>query len=232
MKKDLALIIEEKVDAINIVLDVVNIVGTRIYLCNTLHLTLRKLIKDSSDNLYKITDFKLNDWIEVEPYSGSPAQFDSESLECPAICFFTGAPASLNNEYLDKDSDTRDKTPLVWLLENYTEDFKGRESSIERTSRFRLFFLDENNEEEWITKEHHTNVVQPLINLSEAFIDVLAEDRKFKTIEIFTQIPRVRFGKYRDDHGNERKIIDENLSGIELSASFEMFKSYKCKNNC
>lgn len=232
MKEDLTVIIEEKVEAIIVVLDVVDIVGMKIFLCNTLHLTLKKLIEDSAGNLYKITDFKLNEWIEVAPYSGAPAQFDSETVVCPSICYFHGSPASVNNEYLDKDADTRDKTPLIWLLENYEEDFYGRESSLERNSRFRLFFLDETDEAEWTNKEHHTNVVQPLINLSEAFIQVMSNDRRYKTIEIFQQRPRVRFGKYRDDQGNERKILDENFSGIELSASFERFKTYKCKINC
>jgi len=230
MNKDLSVIIDEVVQKIDLSLDVLSIVGAKIFLCNTLHLTIGKIIQDSIGNQYKIIDFLLNEWIEVVPYSGAPDPFDDSVVICPKICYFSGAPASLNVEYLDKEADTRDKTPLIWLLENYEEDFFGRESSIERTSRFHLFFLDENDEVEWTTKEHHTLVLQPLENLIDAFIQVIENDRTFKTIEVFTKIPRARFGKYRDDRGNERKILDENFSGIELSASFQKFKSTKCKN--
>lgn len=234
MQKDLSVIFEEQIAKINLILTVKDIQGGRIYLCETLHLTLKKLISDSSGNLYMITDFLLNEWIDVMPYAGAPAVFVSETVKCPEICFFSGAPASINNEYLDKEADTRDKTPLIWLLENYEEDFFGRESSVERKSRFRLFLLDETDEVEWTSKQHHTNVIQPLMNLCDKLVEVFQDDRTFKTIEIFTKIPRVRFGKYVDSHGNERKIIDEDFSGIELAASFEKFKTYKCNilNNC
>lgn len=232
--KDLSVIFEDQIAKIDLVLNVIDVQGARIFLCDTLHLTTKKLITDSFGNLYKITDFLLNEWIDVVAYNGAPDQFNSETVKCPEICFFSGAPASINNEYIDKETDTRDKTPLIWLLENYEEDFFGRESSVERKSKFRLFFLDETDEVEWTSKQHHTFVIQPLINLCERFIEIFENDRTFKTIDVFTKIPRVRLGVYVDNQGNDRKIIDEDFSGIELSASFEKFKTYKCNiiNNC
>lgn len=232
MKEDLTVILETVVNKIDVVLDVKDIQANKIFLCNTLHLTLKKIITDSSGNRYKITEFKLNEYIVVEPYSGAPAQFTGLTVTCPSITYLHGAPATTNNEYNDIDADSREKTPLIWLLEKYEEDFFGRESSVERNSRFRLFFLDETNETEWTSKEQHTNVIQPLMNLCDAFVEVIEKDRTFKTLEVYTKIPRVKFGVYRDNHGNERKIMDEDFSGIELSASFEKFKSYKCKTNC
>lgn len=230
MRKDLTVLIKEKVDSINVVLDVIDIQSDVIYLCNTLHLTIGKIIEDPLGSKYKIVDFLLNEWIKVVPYSGAPAQFVGVTVTCPEIHYFHGAPQTFNEEYNTKNASTREKTPVIWLLEHFEEDFFGRERSIERKSKFRVFFLDETNEEEWTAEQHHLLVIQPLMNLSDAFVNEFAKDKTFKTIELFTERPRIKFGKYVDDRGNERKIVDENFSAVELSAAFEKFKSTKCKN--
>jgi hypothetical protein len=227
--KDLTEILKEVVDKINLELNVIDIQGNKIFLCNTLHLAVEDIIEDGNSNKYQITEMTVNEFIVVIPVDGAPDPFNSSIVVCPPPVFLFGTPASTNNEYLALDADSAEKLPLIWLLENYEETFFGRESSIERRSAFRIFFLDETDEEEWLNKEHHQLVIQPMMNLCEAFIDAINADRTFKTFEQVTKIPRVRFGVYRTNQGNERKIIDENISGVELAASFEKFKTYNCK---
>ena len=227
--KDLTEIIGEVIDNINLTLNVESIVGNKIFLCETLHLTVLKIVEDSVGNQYKIIDFLNDEWIEVEPIGASPDPFDDSVVICPSITYLYGTPSSVSNEYVDLDAETRKKTPFIWLLENYDEEFFGAESSIERNSSIRCFFMDETDEVKWTNSEHHRLVIQPMQNLTDAFVSSIKSDPLFKTFSTYSQKPRVRFGVYVENKGNESKIFDEDLSGCELKGNFER---YKCSKKC
>ena len=67
MDNNLVDIIRGLIAEVNTTLNVVSIVVDKIYLNNTLHLTIDKIAKDSAGNEYKIIDFVINEWVQVEP---------------------------------------------------------------------------------------------------------------------------------------------------------------------
>lgn len=229
MERDFVDIVEDVVNDINLTLDVKSVVGPRINLCDTLFLTKLKIITDESGNQYKITDFLDNEWIEVEVIGASPFPYVGSVVICPDINYQHGTPSSTNEEYLDMDAETFEKMPLVWLLEPYDEVFFGLESSVERDSKFTIFFLDETDEAQWLNTEHHRLVIKPQSNLRSAFIKVIENAPLFKTYASYNQKPRARFGVFVQNVGPDKKIINEDLSGVELTAGIERFK---CSTEC
>lgn len=227
--EDLTEIVKNIVDSIDLSIDVNSIVGNKLFVCETLQLTIGKIVTNQSNDEYIVIDFLNNEWIEVEPYGATINPFDDTVVNAPDVTYFYGTPASVNNEYLQIDARTKKKTSFIWLLENYEEEFGGAESSIERKSKFKLFFLDEANEPKWINAEHHRFVIQPMNNLIKAFTNAISENPIFKNFTTVSTKPRARFGVYTVNKGNTKKIIDEDLSGSELSIDLEKFK---CKNYC
>ena len=227
--EDLTEIVKSIVESIDLSINVNSIVGNKLFVCETLQLTIGKIVTNQVGDEYIVTNFLNNTWLEVSPYGATTDPFDDTIVIAPDVTYFYGTPASVNNEYLQIDARTKKKTSFIWLLENYDEEFGGVESSIERNSKFRLFFLDEANEPKWTNSEHHSLVIQPMMNLINAFTDAISENPIFKNFTTVSTKPRARFGVYTVNKGNTKKIIDEDLSGSELSIDLEKFK---CKNYC
>lgn len=226
---DLTEIVKGIVEDIDLNISISSIVADKLFVCNTLQLTIGKIVKNQAGDEYTIIAFLNNKWLQVAPVGGSPVPYADTIVVAPDVTYFHGTPASVNNEYQQIESEAKRKTSFVWLLENYDEEFGGAESSVERNSKFRLFFLDEANEPKWTNEEHHRLVVQPQNNLIKAFTDAITANPLFKTWSTVSQKPRSRFGVYIENKGNAKKIIDEDLSGAELTINLEKFK---CKNNC
>jgi hypothetical protein len=63
--------------------------------------------------------------------------------------------------------------------------------------------------------------------LAKGFIDAMASNRKFKTVEDYEMLTFSRFGVERSD-GMFQNILDANLSGVELRVTLTKFKE-NCK---
>lgn len=223
--EDFTVIVGQLVAKINLTLKVNEIVGNKVYLCETLFLTKLKVIKDDQGNAYKVTDFMNNSWIELEPIGAAPNPFLSDTVVCPDLHYLHGTPSSVNDEYNQINVNTGAKMPMIWLNENYKEKIWGRGFSIERTVTPQLFFMDETNEANWTNEDHHRLAIQPQANLAAAFIKVVEEDRRFKSVESTEHTPRPRFGVYVEYKGNERKLIDDDLSGVEIQPTLVKYKT-------
>ena len=229
MDTNLVDIVRQIIDKIDLEIAVVKIVGNRVYLCNTMHITLGKIVKDEFGNDYRVTDFSFNEWIEVIPMSVADP-FDSKIVIAPKVTYLHGSPSSTNNEYALISTRTLDKTPFIWLLVSYEYDNLPADSSIVASYNARLFFMDWANTPKWRNDQHNDLVIKPMENLSKAFIDVIENDYTFKRLEAYTRRPRPRFGVEISDKGSDKTIIHENLSGIDLSVKLEMYDTALCCN--
>lgn len=218
------------ISKIDLNLNVKSIDGSRVYLCNTLHLTTTKIVQDTLGNEYRVTALSLNEWVELEPLNGAPV-FNDTTLKAPKITFLHGSPMSVNNEYVHVlERKTLDKTPFIWLVESYEYENGSRDSSIVANYSARLFFLDWANIRDWLNSDHNELAIKPMENLVRAFKNVIEQDYSFKTLEDFRSRVRPRFGVEVANKGSDKKIINEDLSGVEVSMNIELFDLSIC--NC
>ena len=139
----------------------------------------------------------------------------------PAPLFIADTPKGTNSEILAKKTDLS-RFPLIWLLEDFPTnfDFGG---GAKASSRVKLFFLNTNKEGEWQEGDHRSQCIDPMYNLCDAFLIDIQKKVSGK-LERFTTKNRIRFGKYIDGRANEKKIIDKNLSGVELDIDIPVKK--------
>lgn len=223
--EDFTTLIAQLIESIDLTIPVreIDVNRNRVYLCKTLFLTTKYKVTDSERNEYQVTDWSNNEWVELSPIGASPDPFNDVVIECPEVYYLHGTPISVNSEFMQLDGNVPDKTPLVWLNENYREELPGRGSSIEREVTPDLFFIDEQGQS-FTNADHHRFVIQPMLNLYFAFVEAVKEDRRFKRIDTTMTIPRSRFGVYFENRGNERKIIDAPLSAVQVQPTLIKYK--------
>jgi len=222
-------IVQGIINQIDTSIEVQSTDGVRINVCSTLWISTDKRVEDGLGNVYKVTDFLQDTWIDVTPLNGAPI-FGGSVVIAPSITFLHGSPSSTNNEYLQISKRTREKTPFIWLLESYEYVDQGLESSIEAAFDARLFFMDETNVKKWINDEHNTRAIKPMEGLVKAFKDVIDNDYSFKRMSSFRNRVRPRFGVEISNQGSKSKIINEDLSGVEVNMTIELYDLSIC--NC
>ena len=139
----------------------------------------------------------------------------------------TGTKMATNLEWTKSTNFALEKTPLIWLLDSFEDDEFGDESVIERSVSCKIFFLDETDIKNYLTKDHKEQVVQPMMNLKDEFLEVIKKNRKFKTITDKKTRYFSRFGT-ESPQGYEKNILDANLSGLVLTITLTKYKE-NCK---
>lgn len=143
--------------------------------------------------------------------------------------FTYGTPISVNEE-ISKDADKFNITPMIWLLMSYREIYdEDDESSIERESILRLFFLTQADFASWETSDFLENALKPMKRLQENFIAVVKASGDFETDELSVDVEtRTKFGVYIGNKGYEKSLFADNLSGLETGMTLKIFKSANC----
>jgi hypothetical protein len=220
----------------NIVKDLVlsidnTIIGTfdeesgKTFFCNTKWARIGKEITNEAAELFIITDIEPNEWIIAEPINHSS---DLEGLiYLPDPYWITGTKLAANMEWTKAGNNVLSKTPLIWLVELIRYSKFGRESTVDFESDLRLFFLDETNVSQYYTSDHRDNVVYPMEQLANEFIEVIKNNRSYETIESYEVITFSRFG-VEQQNGMFKNILDANLSGVELRINLKKYKQ-NCK---
>lgn len=226
-------IVKYIISEIDLNIPILSVVSNTITVCSsTLHVTVGKIVTAPNGDQYQVTDIVINESITVTPYGATvdPFPVDAEYVTANPIEFLYGDPKMANNEYLTlKSIETLQKTPFIWVLEpvNYTD--LPRESSIEYSFNPTIFFMDWANSPDWISEEHNDLAIKPMQNLAKAFLDVLEGDYTFKTpISTSVQV-RSNFGVIITDQGPDRKIIDEDLSGVQIDPQIDVYDLSVCK---
>jgi hypothetical protein len=169
-----------------------------------------------------------NEGLILEPLPMNPTGDDAgEILLLPNPFYLSGTKIAANNEWTKVSNSLMAKTPIVWLLELIRFKRYGRESAKDFESELRLFFLDETNVTQYYTSDHRSNVVVPMTELGDSFLNALASNRQFKVIEQSEYITFSRFG-VEQDQGVFKNILDANLSGVELRLTLTKYKQ-NCK---
>lgn len=198
----------------------------RTYVCDTKWMRVGKIVTDSSDNKFRISEILVDEYVVGKPLDESSPALDG-LITIPEPFFISGTKIATNREWTLSTNKMSEKTPLSWLLEMIRLSKKGRESAIDFETELRLFFLDETDVRNYYTSDHRENVVQPMSRLAKAFLDSVSQNRSFQTIEEFELITFSRFGVEADE-GMFENILDANLSGVELRVNLVKFKE-NCK---
>jgi hypothetical protein len=188
--------------------------------CKTKYARPGKYVTDESNNQFLITE------VETDEYIKSGTADGTLSLAVPY--YINGTKIAANREWSIADENLFNKTPIVWLLHDLRYFKYGRESVFDWESDIRVFFLDETDILNYYTKDHITNVVEPMTELALLFIEAVNLDRRYLTIDQYEMINFTRFGT-EQENGYFQNILDANLSGVELRLKLTRYKE-NCKN--
>ncbi len=105
-------------------------------------------------------EFKFNEEFTVE---GNIAPIEG-ILTLEGLKYYHGTVIATKEELALKELSS-DKFPMAFLLEVLDDEFNNEdESSIDRESQIRLFFLSETDESNWNTNEHYEYSIKPMSN--------------------------------------------------------------------
>ncbi len=224
MTKEVTNIIGELVAKIdNVCIGIYDPATTFTMICDTKYLRVGKKVTNEAGDEYMVIKVVEDEYIEVEPIMvGSPDL--QGKIFLPPPFYISGTKMATNREWTISTSDMTSKTPLAWLLELIRLEKQGRESSVNWRSDLRLFFLDETDIQNYYTKDHRDNVVEPMSRLAELFMEVVNNDKTFETIDDYELVTFSRFG-VETDRGMFENILDANLSGVELKVTLGKYNA-------
>jgi hypothetical protein len=198
--------------------------GTQtISLCINKWVRVGHYLTDNSDKKWLIQSITNNSIVVKKPTGATDLVLHQE-LELKNPKFLFGTRFSANMEYLKSKG-----LPLIWLVETISETEYNYGSSIERSSKLRFFLLDENNPKQYINDDYRKNVVTPMYGLKDEFLRVINKNTLFKGYESVEVRPITRFGN-ENEKGYTGNILDDNLSGLELNITLDIFRRKNC--NC
>jgi len=188
--------------------------------CRSKYARPGKYLTDELSNKYLITEVDTDNYIKAGTAEGL--------LSLAAPYYINGTKIAANREWTIADNNLLNKTPLVWLLSDLRYFKYGRESVYDWESDIRLFFIDETDILNYYSKDHVSNVVEPMTELAFLFIESVNKNRSYLTIESYEMINFTRFG-VEQENGYFQHILDANLSGVELRLKLTRYKE-NCKN--
>jgi len=149
-------------------------------------------------------------------------------IDLPKMKYFHGTVIATSQELDNKKFDT-DKFPMVYLLEVINDNFNNEpQDKIDRVSDFRMFFLTNTDEENWLTAEHYRLAIKPMRNMLYQFINELNDNANIEEFSNFTAINHAKFGVYSTDKGHTRRILNDKTSGVEVRLSLPIVAGQLC----
>jgi len=197
--------------------------------CNNKWVRVGQYVKDSSDKLWKVISISSLGVVTLKKPTGATNITSKDVLYVITPKFLFGTHTSANNELTLKRQKTNDILPLIWLIENIGEVEYGKQSVIERDSSLRLFFLDDIDPSNGLNEDFRKNVVSPMLNLKDEFLNVVSNNPIFKEYSSVDIRTITRFGNEKEK-GVFENILNDNLSGVELRITLNIYKKNKC--NC
>lgn len=209
--------------------------GFRLLTCDTLNLATGKVV--TIDGIeYKIIDFQINDYIDVEGVDPITAT----SFEVEPLHFNWGTLLDTNHERRSGDVLREEQTPFFWLRTPFEYEKGNFESAYDLTAEVTFYLMDEvfyigeslsPVDPVWYTKVHEERVIEPLRNLLENRIEKYIETNQ----NIFMDLPNYNVRELvlagtEDSSGSRSILFDEKLSGLEVRIQLEFFENVNC--NC
>lgn len=182
---------------------------------------------------YKITDFdQSNETIAVTPnFTGTATISGGISFYMYNPFFFYGTPIATGQDLSGYD-DANDKTPMVWLWENYIERNNDEMASISREVDVELYFLTQANFELWKTSDSYTKAIRPMRRLMEKFIvEVRSRDDLFSADDLtYDSENYAKFGVFIRTKGSTSNIFQDKLSGCSCKLTLKLWDKTECSN--
>lgn len=216
-------ILEDFINTLTLTGDVVSFsddgTDTKLNVDATYHLRNKMVV--SVDNVeYTVVSVVVDTSIIVSGVIVAPVKF---SIAPPF--YFHGTPMATNSQINGRDDIN--KVPMIYLYEVLREKNLSVNSAIVRESDLRLFFLDNANFSDWATDDHYSKRIVGLNSLVDQFIDFARKYKSFYLYETdFTRINHVKWGVFTNNKGHEKRILDDELTGVELSFTLPI------KRNC
>jgi hypothetical protein len=231
MKDIFDIVKDEIIDKIDLTVKVISVsnVGSvfTIELCDNKWVRVNQYLNNGSHN-WLITAINSNGIITATKPTGSSNITKRQILTIKEPTFMSGTKLAVNSEWLSLTNDMRNKLPLIWLLESIEEQEFGIKSSIERKSKIRVLFLDDNNPKQYLIKDYRKNVVIPMLGLKDGFNEAIKKNLIFDYIESWSSKPFTRFGT-ENENGYLNNILDADLSGVQLDITLPIYKRKECK---
>ena len=144
--------------------------------------------------------------------------------------FYHGTYTEVNKEIDTKEEIMTDANyPAVILWEVIRQNFEADHTSIlGNTPRLTMSFLDTTNKLDWTNDEQYTNVIDPMELYADKFIRICDKHPYLAKLNNFTYIKHTNWGKYVQDKGHVKYILDENLAGLNLEIDLPIKK--ECLN--
>lgn len=197
--------------------------------CNNKWIRVNQVVKDSLNREYKVISISQNGNVTLKLPTGVTSIAKREIFDIKEPKFIFGSKINANNEYNLRGKDNRTKLPLCWLVESINETEYNLKSSKERDVTLRFYLLDDNNPSQYLTSDYRLNVVTPMIALKDEIKRVIENNVLFELPNAYNTRTITRFGN-ENESGVFENIIDDNLSGVELSVTLPIYKSGKnCK---
>lgn len=183
---------------------------------------------------YKITDISHDDeTITVLPnFTGVATINVGDTFQLYAVKFFHGTPITTQTE-LGKIVKAENKTPLIWLWENFKEKNFDNEI-IEREIDVELYALTQTASIKLAQMENdniHVECVEPMRRLIECFIsevgkrsDIFSSDFQDYDTENFP-----KFGIIARNKGADKAVFMDNLSGVACYTKLSLFYKDACE---
>lgn len=224
--KEFSTLFEEIVNRIDNTLSLVSQNGNQYQVCDVKYSRVGKSLFGKMENGDTIGVYITNVDYENNIITLANSQIISD-LYLQEPTSMTGTKIATNQEWTQLSKNVTQKTPFIWLLDNYTETEYDDQFSLERDIDCTIFFLDETNIKDFYTSDHKKQVVQPMINLSKEFMNAIKKWRIFKTPETQNRKDLTKFGT-ESQEGYIKNILDANLSGTLLSLKLSKYKDL-CK---
>lgn len=145
--------------------------------------------------------------------------------------FFFHGTVSQTNIDLAEVLDASEKTPLSWMLENFTDEiFDDPMDAKDRVIKLRLFFLTQPGKANEKTDNRYHHCIEPMRRLQENFVQKLRKmPGRFDLREFDYELQNyAKFGVYINEKGMASNYFSSPLSGVEMKFSLVVLKTGAC----
>lgn len=236
-KRDITDILDEVISAMEFPISIDSVVdngdGTQTLSCSDIYHAQKGFNVTINGLSYKITDFdQSNETITVKPnFTGSATISSGISFYLYNPFFFHGTPIATGQD-LGEYSDANNKTPMVWLWENYTEKNNDSLASISREVSVELYFLTQADFEKWNTADSYSLAIRPMRRLMERFIEeVRLRDDLFSADDLtYDSENYAKFGVFIRTKGATSNLFQDKLSGCSCILTLKLWDKTECSN--
>jgi hypothetical protein len=170
-----------------------------------------------------------DNYITIKGLKETLVSFNDPIVYAPMLYFFHGTPIAIGAE-LNKINDASNKTPMIWMMENFQERFIDDPlDRHERETTLRLFFLTQANHTQWITQQAYDHCITPMRRLMEIFVEAVKNDGTFDVTDLTYNVYNyAKFGVYINEKGMPTNKFADNLSGVEMAFTLKRYKPDCC----